>query len=167
MEGVKTTMATTTTNLGLTKPIGTEKALVSVINGNMDIIDNKVGAIPQNESVQSQITALNNQKANYISSFSVNTSDSETDNISAGNTATYTIKHDGIYRIYIQTNTNSSTGQSCTVTSGGNAILAMRTNGIQYQNAQIIAPLKAGIVLTVNAPSGSAVQYQITRYTEA
>lgn len=57
-------MATTTTNLGLTKPIGTEKALVSVINGNMDIIDNKVGAIPQNESVQSQITALNNQVTN-------------------------------------------------------------------------------------------------------
>ena len=51
-------MATTTTNLGLTKPIGTEKALVSVINGNMDIIDNKVGAIPQNESVQSQISAF-------------------------------------------------------------------------------------------------------------
>ena len=59
-------MATTTTNLGLTKPIGTEKALVSVINGNMDIIDNKVGAIPQNESVQSQITALNDQVAKSI-----------------------------------------------------------------------------------------------------
>lgn len=50
-----------TTNLNLVKPSGTDYALVSVINGNMDIIDSKVGAIPANESAQSQITALNNQ----------------------------------------------------------------------------------------------------------
>jgi len=50
-----------TTNLNLVKPAGTDYALVSVINGNMDIIDSKVGAIPANESAQSQITALNNQ----------------------------------------------------------------------------------------------------------
>lgn len=53
-----------TTNLNLVKPAGTDYALVSVINGNMDIIDSKVGAIPANESAQSQITALNNQIAN-------------------------------------------------------------------------------------------------------
>ena len=52
-----------TTNLNLVKPSGTDYALVSVINGNMDIIDSKVGAIPANESAQSQITALNNQIA--------------------------------------------------------------------------------------------------------
>lgn len=52
-----------TTNLNLVKPAGTDHALVSVINGNMDIIDSKVGAIPENESAQSQITALNNQIA--------------------------------------------------------------------------------------------------------
>ena len=57
-----------TTNLNLVKPAGTDYALVSVINGNMDIIDNKVGAIPQNESVQSQITALNNQIAKFTAS---------------------------------------------------------------------------------------------------
>lgn len=68
-------MATTTTNLGLTKPIGTEKALVSVINSNMDIIDNKVGAIPQNESAQSQITALNNHIAEIPSSTTCNSLD--------------------------------------------------------------------------------------------
>lgn len=55
-----------TTNLNLVKPAGTDYALVSVINGNMDIIDSKVGAIPANESAQSQITALNNQIANKI-----------------------------------------------------------------------------------------------------
>ena len=54
-----------TTNLNLVKPAGTDYALVSVINGNMDIIDSKVGAIPANESAQSQITALNNQIGGY------------------------------------------------------------------------------------------------------
>ena len=53
-----------TTNLNLVKPAGTDYALVSVINGNMDIIDSKVGAIPANESAQSQITALNDHIAN-------------------------------------------------------------------------------------------------------
>ena len=36
-------MATTTTNLGLTKPAGTEKPDISVINSNMDKIDTAVG----------------------------------------------------------------------------------------------------------------------------
>lgn len=113
------------------------------------------------------VKSLKNDKVNYISAFSVDSGDSKTDNVSAGSTATYTILHDGIYRLYIQTNTNASNGQSCSITSGGNAILSMRTNGIQYQNAQVFAPLRAGIVLTINAPAGSAVQYQITRYTES
>ena len=56
-------MATTTTNLGLTKPIGTEQALVSVINGNMDIIDSKVGAVPANKNVQGQIDSLSDHIA--------------------------------------------------------------------------------------------------------
>ena len=50
-----------TTNLNLVKPAGTDHALVSVINGNMDIIDSKVGAVPSNASVQGQIDTLNNQ----------------------------------------------------------------------------------------------------------
>ena len=62
-----------TTNLNLVKPAGTDYALVSVINGNMDIIDSKVGAIPANESAQSQITALNNQLAKTTGSGTTNT----------------------------------------------------------------------------------------------
>ena len=53
-----------TTNLNLVKPAGTDYALVSVINGNMDIIDSKVGAVPSNASVQGQIDTLNNQITN-------------------------------------------------------------------------------------------------------
>lgn len=35
----------TTTNIGLTKPAGTDKALVSVINSNSDIIDSAAGGL--------------------------------------------------------------------------------------------------------------------------
>ena len=59
-------MATTTTNLGLTKPIGTEQALVSVINGNMDIIDTKVGAVPANKNVQGEIDSLSDQIKDFV-----------------------------------------------------------------------------------------------------
>ena len=58
-------MATTTTNLGLTKPVGTEQALISVINGNMDIIDTKVGAVPANKNVQGEIDSLSDQIGTY------------------------------------------------------------------------------------------------------
>ena len=55
-------MASTTTNIGLTKPAGTDQALISAINGNMDIIDTKMGAVGST-SVQSQITSLSDQIA--------------------------------------------------------------------------------------------------------
>ena len=58
-------MASTTTNIGLTKPAGTDQALISAINGNMDIIDTKMGAVG-NTSVQSQITSLSDQIATYL-----------------------------------------------------------------------------------------------------
>lgn len=35
-------MATTTTNLGLTKPDGSDSPNIEVINNNMDILDEKV-----------------------------------------------------------------------------------------------------------------------------
>lgn len=38
-------MASTTSNIGLTKPAGTDKALVSVINSNSDIIDSAAGGL--------------------------------------------------------------------------------------------------------------------------
>ena len=63
-------MASTTTNIGLTKPAGTDQALISAINGNMDIIDTKMGAVG-NTSVQSQITSLSDQIATKTPSQSV------------------------------------------------------------------------------------------------
>ncbi len=55
-------MATTTTNLGLKKPAGTDQALISDINNNMDILDTKIGAVGST-SVQSQINTLNSNIA--------------------------------------------------------------------------------------------------------
>ena len=63
-------MASTTTNIGLTKPAGTDQALISAINGNMDIIDTKMGAVG-NTSVQGQITALSDQIANVSESTTI------------------------------------------------------------------------------------------------
>jgi hypothetical protein len=51
-------MATQTSNLGLTKPGYDEAAdVVPAVNNNMDILDEKMGAVPANTSVQAQITA--------------------------------------------------------------------------------------------------------------
>lgn len=62
-------MATTTTNLGLTKPAYADDADIAVINGNMDILDTKIGAVG-NTDIQSQITTLDgktNQLGNATS----------------------------------------------------------------------------------------------------
>jgi hypothetical protein len=51
-------MATSTTNLGLIKPAGTDKIRIAQINSNMDVIDTKMGAVG-NTPLQTQITTLN------------------------------------------------------------------------------------------------------------
>jgi len=47
-------MATSTTNLGLIKPAGTDKIRIAQINQNMDVIDAKMGAVG-NTPLQTQI----------------------------------------------------------------------------------------------------------------
>lgn len=100
-----------TTNLNLVKPAGTDFALVSVINGNMDIIDSKVGAIPANESAQSQITALNNQLTGITTKKSYNFVDSANISVSRIGNMCYLSCIVGTY-------TNSSAGGRLTVTAG-------------------------------------------------
>lgn len=55
-------MSTTTTNLGLTKPASGESADISVINGNMDLIDTAFGnaAVVKTTSLVVPSTALKN-----------------------------------------------------------------------------------------------------------
>lgn len=58
-----------TTNLNMVKPAGTDHALISVINSNMDIIDGAVGALPSGSTLQGEIdsanTAIGNLKGSY------------------------------------------------------------------------------------------------------
>ena len=51
-------MSTTTPNLNLVKPDGNERALVSDINGNMDLIDSAVGDLQ--DSVSRKLRAGDN-----------------------------------------------------------------------------------------------------------
>ena len=51
-------MATSTTNLGLIKPDGTDKIRIAQINQNMDTLDSKIGAVG-NTDLQSQVSANN------------------------------------------------------------------------------------------------------------
>lgn len=48
-------MATTTQNLGLIKPAGTDKIRIAQINSNMDTLDAKIGAVG-NTPLQTQVT---------------------------------------------------------------------------------------------------------------
>ena len=50
-------MSSQTTNLHLVKPAGGDTVDIDVINGNMDTLDAKVGAVG-NTSLQAQVTAL-------------------------------------------------------------------------------------------------------------
>lgn len=49
-------MATTTTNLALIKPAGTDKIRIAQINSNMDTLDSKIGPVG-NTSLQAQVNA--------------------------------------------------------------------------------------------------------------
>ena len=71
-------MATTTTNLGLTKPAYTDDADVMDINGNMDVIDAAVGALPTGKTLQGQITELAGGKLGYVQLTSVSGNSSKT-----------------------------------------------------------------------------------------
>lgn len=62
-------MATTTQNLGLIKPAGTDKIRIAQINSNMDTLDTKIGPVgstplqTQATNAASSISALQNSMA--------------------------------------------------------------------------------------------------------
>lgn len=57
-------MATQTTNLGMTLPDGTENVSRAVLNGNFEIIDEAVGALPSGKTFQEQIDDINDEIGN-------------------------------------------------------------------------------------------------------
>ena len=63
--------ASHTTNLNLNKPARTDfVSVVSDINDNMDIIDEKVGAVPSGKNLQSEVTNLENETSALKSALS-------------------------------------------------------------------------------------------------
>ena len=81
-------MATSTTNLGLIKPDGTDKIRIAQINQNMDTLDTKIGAVG-NTDLQAQVSANNaaiatlNYSKTLTSSDNLNTIQNGTYNIIA------------------------------------------------------------------------------------
>lgn len=59
-------MATQTTNLGLTLPIGTEQVSRQVINENMRKIDESVGAVPEGKNLQEEIEYIKDHLTDLI-----------------------------------------------------------------------------------------------------
>lgn len=57
-------MASSTTNLDLTLPVGGENVSRQIINANNVKIDEAVGAVPSGTDLQSQVNALNNNLTN-------------------------------------------------------------------------------------------------------
>ena len=75
-------MASTTPNIGLTLPTGTEGWKRSVINGNFTILDTKIGAVGSTP-LQTQINTLSSKIANlpnvaYTNVYGTNASQFET-----------------------------------------------------------------------------------------
>ena len=59
-------MASSTTNLDLTLPVGGENVSRQIINANNVKIDEAVGAVPSGTDLQSQVTALNNNITKHL-----------------------------------------------------------------------------------------------------
>lgn len=141
-----------TTNLNLVKPAGTDYALVSVINGNMDIIDSKVGAIPANESAQSQITALNNQTVPNRKTITLNNSRDVAFGVLTANSN---------LRLWIPHQINLEDGSNGSVTSASITYLEAYVNGSDIVLTQSITGLNNGsysaygIVLNITGSYGS------------
>lgn len=87
-------MATNTTNLHLIKPAGSERVQISQINQNMDILDEKIGAVG-NTSVQSQVNSLKNQVATTQITNEYSTVLSVINAIAANKTLPFTIQKSG------------------------------------------------------------------------
>jgi hypothetical protein len=56
-------MASSTPNINLTLPVGSENVSRQIINDNNTKIDTAIGAVPPGNDLQSQVTALNNNIA--------------------------------------------------------------------------------------------------------
>ena len=117
-------MATSTTNLGLTKPAGTDKIRIAQINGNMDILDEKIGAVG-NTSLQAQVTSQNQAIANVQNglAYIVGNTNTTGSTLAVGQFV-YVKGHstiaEGLYKVTASISANGSiTTSNTTAVSGG------------------------------------------------
>ena len=160
-------MATTTQNLGLIKPAGTDKIRIAQINSNMDIIDTKMGPVGS--------TPLQTQATNAASSISALQSgmaivcDGNTHAAIASGNYAYVRNHsslaEGLYQATaaIAANATLSTSNLSAVSGGGlNALLGKIPEQLIHLGKETDYPLSAahtvypmGITLIYTASSTS------------
>lgn len=125
-------MATTTTNLGLIKPAGTDKIRIANINQNMDTLDEKIGPVG-NTSLQAQATAHANTLSAMESGIAILANGNTHAAISSGDFV-YVKNHgtlaEGMYiaTAAIAANGTLSTSNLSSASSGGLNALQSSTN---------------------------------------
>ena len=125
-------MATSTTNLGLTKPAGTDKIRIAQINGNMDILDEKIGAVG-NTSLQAQVTSQNEAIANNEGAMAYIVGNTNTTGSAlAVGQFVYVKGHstiaEGLYRVTASISANGSITTSNTSACSGGGLNALNAN---------------------------------------
>ena len=178
-------MATQTSNLGLTKPGYDEAAdVVPAVNNNMDILDEKMGAVPANTSVQAQITANAQAIAKLDESIAIVSNGNTHAAIAAGQYV-YIKGHEtlaeGLYTANSAISANATLSNSnVTAVSGGglnalNSNLANKSNyftatknrlNILDTTTPITILANKSIIVDLNAGTGSTL-FKINGYTVA
>ena len=108
--------------------------------------------------LDTEVADLDSKLSSYFKYVDYTSVDANYFTTAKGSSHDVTFTTAGIYFIQIQSNDAGSSGQDVTVKVGTHKILVMNTNGIQYQKASCIIPIKAGTTITTTAPSGTAIQ---------
>ena len=163
-------MASTTPNIGLTLPTGTEGWKRSVINGNFTILDTKMGAVG-NTPLQTQINTLSSQLgektyAISASSMAVIPSNSDLDNYttpgsyySPNSTTTATLLHCPVsgsgFSLHVEVVAGGSNTFIQVIKANSTLMQEFRRYGasgdwVQTNNGLIDFTLSAGTNITIN-----------------
>ena len=136
-------MATTTQNLGLIKPAGTDKIRIAQINSNMDTLDAKIGPVG-NTSLQTQVTNAATQIAKLENEIGVVVTGNKTASGVTASVGQYVIlknssitgKTDGLYTAAkaIPANTAIDSTYLAAVTGGGLNSLDSAINSVEAKS---------------------------------
>ena len=141
-------MATTTQNLGLIKPAGTDKIRIAQINSNMDTLDTKIGPVG-NTPLQTQATNAASSISSLQSGMAIICNNNTHAAIASGQYA-YVRNHsslaEGLYQATaaIAANATLSTSNLTAVSGGGlNALLGKIPEQLIHMGTETDYPLSA------------------------